>query len=98
MGNFIGYSGDTHSLAVKFTEDHKEDWAFVVDRVSIGRQLNQQSYLDEANRIIAPIIELDGYGYGGNIEVARELWRILKDQTKPILRPEDEVVLDDLPF
>lgn len=98
MGNFIGYSGDTRSLAVKFIDDHKDDWAFVVDRVSIGRQLNHQEYLDEANRIIAPLIEADGYGFGGNIEVARELWRMLREKTTPIRKPEDEVVLDDLPF
>lgn len=98
MGNFIGYSGDTHSKAVKFIEDHGEEWAFAVDRVTIGRQLNHQSYLDEANNKIAPLIEADGYGNGREIEVARELWRMLRDQTKPIRKPEDEVVLDDLPF
>ena len=97
MGNFIGYSGDTHSLAVKFIDDYKDDWAFVVERVSTGRQLNCQSYLDEANRIIAPLIELNGYGFGGKIEVARELWRMLRDQTKPVLKPEDEIIYD-LPF
>ena len=97
MGNFIGYSGDTHSLAVKFIDDYKDDWAFVVERVSTGRQLNCQSYLDEANSIIAPLIELNGYGFGGKIEVARELWRMLRDQTKPVLKPEDEITYEQ-PF
>ena len=97
MGNFIGYSGDTHSKAVKFTEDYKDDWAFVVERVNTGRQLNCQSYLDEANRIIAPLIELNGYGYGGKIEVARELWKMLREQTKPVLKPENEIMYEQ-PF
>lgn len=88
---------DIKTKALKFIEDHKEDWAFVVDRVTIGRQLNHQEYLDEANRTIAPLIEADGYGFGGEIEVARELWRILREQSKPERKPEDEVI-DDLPF
>lgn len=100
-GNFIGFTADVkkdlHEKALQFIEDHKDLWEFVLDRVRIGRQLKCQSYLDEANRAYAPIIEEEGYGVGGEIEVARELWRIMRMATMPKRKPEDEII-DEEPF
>lgn len=96
MGNLIGYTADktdmVRGMALQFIEDHKDVWEFVLDRVRIGRQLKCQSYLDEANAVYAPLIEAEGYGIGGEIEVARELWRLMRMATMPKRKPEDAII------
>lgn len=82
MGNFIGYYGDVHTQATKFIEDHPKEWAVILNKVRLGRMLKAQSYLDDANLILAPLVERAGFGINGNIEVARELWTIIRDNTE----------------
>ena len=102
MGNYVGevvvdrltYA---RSAAQQFIEDHKDVAEFVHDRVRIGRQLKCQSYLDEANAVYAPLIEAEGYGVGGDIQVARELWKLMRMATMPKRKPEDEII-DEEPF
>lgn len=97
MGFTADRKKEIHSKALQFIDEHKEEWEYVLDRVSIGRQLRCQSYLDEANEVYAPLIEEDGYGIGGDIEVARELWRLMRALTMPKKKPEDEI-MDEEPF
>ena len=81
MGNFIGYTGDTHSKAILFINDHAKEWPVIINKVRLGRRLKDNSYLKEANEIYAPIIEKAGFGFNGDIDVARELWKIIRETT-----------------
>jgi len=87
MGNLIGYIDITQQKAEKFINSHKSEWPTILNLIKLGRKTGDQSYLDRANEIYAPLIEKDGYGFDGDIEVARRLWDIIRDKTVP---PTDE--------
>lgn len=92
MGNLIAkIKRSPREKAEDFIERHSDVWPVILNKVRMGRMLNKQSYIDDANDIYAPLIEADGYGFDGEIEVARELWRIIQAETTPPVKPEDDI-------